>query len=152
MGFHVGQCVSTECGKEVRYGIIISRYDPAERFDALLYNGDGHYYTTDRKPYELKEATPELFTNYERVQELLHIRFDWFDNEIMEPYYHVAVLKYLQYKEFIKCLKIKEREDLLNYIDDCLFNKDYTQCTAYFGDIAKETEFEYSEYSEVLYY
>lgn len=49
--------------------------------------------TTDRKPKELKEAIPELFPNYERVQELLHIRFDWFSNEIIEPYYHVAVLK-----------------------------------------------------------
>lgn len=152
MDFHVGQCVSTECGGEVRYGIIISWYDPAERFDILLYDGDGIYYITDRKPKELKEAIPELFPNYERVQELLHIRFDWFSNEIMEPYYHVAVLKSLDYRAFLECLKIKEREDLLNYIDDYLFDKGYAQCTAYFGDIAKETEFEYSEYSAVLYY
>ena len=152
MGFHVGQCVSTEYGGKVRYGIIISWYDPAERFDILLYDGDGDYYTTDRKPKELKEAIPELFPNYERVQELLHIRFDWFSNEIMEPYYHVAVLKSLQYDDFIQCLKIKEREVLLSYIEDCLFDKGYTQCTIYFGDIAKETEFEYSEYSAVLYY
>lgn len=152
MGFHVGQCVSTEYGGKVRYGIIISWYDPAERFDILLYYGDEIYFTICRKPKELKEAIPELFPNYERVQELLHIRFDWFSNEIMEPYYHVAVLKSLQYDDFIQCLKIKEREDLLNYIDDYLFDKGYAQCTAYFGDIAKETEFEYSEYSAALYY
>lgn len=144
--------MSTECGGEVRYGIIISWYDPAERFDILLYDGDGDYYTIDRKPKELKEAIPELFPNYERVQELLHIRFDWFSNEIMEPYYHVAVLKSLQYDDFIQCLKIKEREVLLSYIEDYLFDKGYTQCTIYFGDIAKESEFEYSEYSAVLYY
>lgn len=107
-------------------------------------------YNTETK--EFKEAIPELFPNYERVQELLHIRFDWFSNEIMEPYYHVAVLKSLQYDDFIQCLKIKEREVLLSYIEDCLFDKGYTQCTIYFGDIAKESEFEYSEYSAVLYY
>lgn len=140
MDFHVGQCVSTECGGEVRYGIIISWDDPAECFDILLYDGDGVYYTTNRKPKELKETIPELFPNYERVQELLHIRFDWVYNDFITPYYHVAVLKSLQYDDFIQCLKIKEREDLLNYIEDYLFDKGYTQCTVYFGDIAKETE------------
>lgn len=152
MDFHVGQCVSTEYGGKVRYGIIISWYDPAERFDILLYDGDGDYYTIDRKPKELKEAIPELFPNYERVQELLHIRFDWFSNEIMEPYYHVAVLKSLQYDDFIQCLKIKEREDLLNYIEDYLFDKEYTQCVVYFGDIVGETEFEKSVCSRILFY
>lgn len=131
------------------YGVIISHQN--ENYDILLRDC-GEYTTINREQDVLKEESPHLLSDYERILELLHIRFDWFSNEIMEPYYHVAVLKSLQYDDFIQCLKIKEREDLLNYIDDCLFDKGYAQCTAYFGDIAKETEFEYSEFSAVLYY
>ena len=36
----------------------------------------------------------------------------------------------------------RERKDLLDYIEDYLFDKEYTQCVVYFGDIVGETEFE----------
>lgn len=149
MGFHVGQCVSTKYGGETMYGVIISRQD--ETYDILLRDC-GKYTTINRGQNVLKEESPHLLPDYERILELLHIWFDWVDNDSMTPYYHVAILKTLPYSGFLECLKIKEREDLLSYIEDYLFDKGYTQYTIYFGDIAKETEFEYSEYSAVLYY
>lgn len=149
MGFHVGQCVSTKYSGETMYGVIISRQD--ENYDILLRDC-GKYTTINRKPNVLKEESPHLLSDYERILELLHIWFDWVDNDSMTPYYHVAILKTLQYYDFLECLKIKEREDFLDYIEDYLFDKEYTQCVVYFGDIVGETEFEKSVCSRILFY
>lgn len=46
----------------------------------------------------------------------------------------------------------REREDLLDYIEDYLFDKEYTQYVVYFGDIVGETEFEKSVCSRILFY
>lgn len=96
MSFHVGQCVSTKYGGEIMYGVIISRQD--ENYDILLRDC-GKYTTINRKPNVLKEESPHLLSDYERILELLHIWFDWVDNDSMTPYYHVAILKTLQYYE-----------------------------------------------------